>query len=212
MQAVAAASRILGGTDRAGGKVKIVVNGEALRDATVAPGEALRIDLSERLRAGDNQVELVPESGSGSMVAMTLATHWLPWAASSPRVSADLHYKVAFDRIEAQPGENIECSVEASRSQGFGMLLAEVGLPPGVEVDRSSLEQALDATGAHLYRYDVLPDRVVLYLWPDQTGSSLRFKFKARFPMEAKSAPSLLYDYYNPDAMTEVAPVLFHVR
>jgi hypothetical protein len=212
MQAVAAASRILGGSDRTGGKVRIVVNGEALRDATVAPGEALRIDLSERLRAGGNQVELVPESGSGSMVAMVLATHWLPWAASSPRVSSDLRYKVAFDRAEAQPGENIECWVEASRSQGFGMLLAEVGLPPDVEVDRSSLEQALHATGAHLYRYDVLPDRVVLYLWPDQKGSSLRFSFHARFAMQAKSAPSLLYDYYNPDAMTEAAPVLFHVR
>jgi uncharacterized protein YfaS (alpha-2-macroglobulin family) len=212
MKAVAAASRILGGTDRAGGKVGIVVNGEPLRDVTVAPGEALRIDLSDRLRAGANQVELIPESASGSMVAMVLATHWLPWAASSPRVSADLRYKVAFDRTEAQPGENIECSVEANRSQGFGMLLAEVGLPPGVEVDRSSLEQALHREGSRLYRYDVLPDCVVLYLWPGLTGSSLRFNFHARFAMQAKSAPSLLYDYYNPDAMTEAAPVLFHIR
>jgi len=74
------------------------------------------------------------------------------------------------------------------------------------------MEEALHDADSRLYRYDVLPDRVVLYLWPDKAGSSLKFRFRPRFAMEAKSAPSVLYDYYNPEAMTEAAPVLFHVR
>jgi hypothetical protein len=33
-----------------------------------------------------------------------------------------------------------------------------------------------------------------------------------RYRLEAMSAPSLVYDYYNPEANATVAPVLFSVR
>jgi len=38
------------------------------------------------------------------------------------------------------------------------------------------------------------------------------FQFHARFRMDAMSGPSLLYDYYNPDASASVAPVKFSVH
>jgi hypothetical protein len=33
-----------------------------------------------------------------------------------------------------------------------------------------------------------------------------------RYRIEAMSAPSLIYDYYNPEANAAVAPVLFNVH
>ena len=40
--------------------------------------------------------------------------------------------------------QEINCTVEAERIafRGYGMLLAEIGLPPGADVDRASLEKA----------------------------------------------------------------------
>lgn len=54
----------------------------------------------------------------------------------------------------------IECRVRAERIgfRGYGMMLGEVGLPPGADVDRESLEHVLQGNYS-LYRYDVLPDR-----------------------------------------------------
>jgi hypothetical protein len=90
------------------------------------------------------------------------------------------------------------------------MLLAEIGIPPGADVDRSSLEKATkDWT---ITSYDVLPDRVVLYLWPRAGGVTFDFKFRPRFGLKAKSAASTLYDYYNPEASVVVPPSLFKVR
>jgi hypothetical protein len=51
-------------------------------------------------------------------------------------------------------------AVDAERIgfRGYGMLLAEIGLPPGAAVDRSSLERAMKASGGDINQYDVLPD------------------------------------------------------
>ncbi|HEX5886630.1 MAG TPA: hypothetical protein VFY67_18960, partial [Pyrinomonadaceae bacterium] len=94
--------------------------------------------------------------------------------------------------------------------RGYGMLLAEIGLPPGAEVDRSSLETARkDWT---IMQYDVLPDRILLYLWPRAGGIKFDFQFRPRFGLAAKTAPSVMYDYYNPESRVVVPPVKFLVK
>jgi hypothetical protein len=96
--------------------------------------------------------------------------------------------------------------------RGYGMMLAEIGLPPGAEVDRASLEKAMTASGWDINQYDILPDRVVLYLWPHAGGVRFSFTFKFRCGLKALTAPSILYDYYNPLARAEVEPTEFLVR
>ena len=86
------------------------------------------------------------------------------------------------------------------------MMLAEVGLPPGAEVDRSSLEIASVSS------YEIQPDKVVFYLWPTAGGTSFSFDFRTRYRLEAMTAPSEIYDYYNPEARAVVAPLLFTAR
>ena len=62
-------------------------------------------------------------------------------------------------------------------------------------------------------RYEVEPDRVVLYLWPAGTEAvTTRFRFRPRFAMQAKAAPSALWDYYNPEARMEVTPEIFAIH
>jgi hypothetical protein len=95
--------------------------------------------------------------------------------------------------------------------RGYGMMLAEIGLPPGVEVDRASLESVIKDKSLGVDRYEMLPDRIVFYLWPEAGGVSFRFNIEFRSPMKAKSAPSVLYDYYNPEALTEAAPFQWSV-
>jgi hypothetical protein len=92
------------------------------------------------------------------------------------------------------------------------MLLAEVGLPPGADVDRASIERAMKEAGSGLSRYDILPDRLVFYLWPHAGGTRFDFKFRPRYGINALTAPSQIYDYYNPEARAVVAPTRFVIR
>jgi hypothetical protein len=125
-----------------------------------------------------------------------------------------LRLSVAYDRASAAVGEDVTCSVEAERvgHSGYGMLLAEVGLPPGAEVDRASLERTMKESGWAINSYDLLPDRLVVYLWPAGGGTRFTFKFRPRYGLDALTAPSQLYDYYNPEARAVVAPTRFVIR
>ena len=91
-------------------------------------------------------------------------------------------------------------------------MMAEIGIPPGADVDRSSLEMAMKESGWVINQYDVLPDRLVVYLWPYAGGSRFDFKFRPRFGLNAKSAASVLYDYYNPEARAVVPPATFKIQ
>ena len=130
------------------------------------------------------------------------------------RASDLLRLKVNFDKSNAKIGETDACRVDVERVgfRGYGMMVAEIGLPPGADVDRLSLDSAVAASGFTLSHYDILPDRIVAYLWPRAGGTGFSFNFRPRFAMKAKSAPSLLYDYCNPDARTVVAPAMFRVQ
>jgi len=219
MRAMADASAVLGNLSGSGRSIEVRVNGRIVK-LVMTPSnpkatDPIRVDVSAFLAAGDNRIELLPFTGMRSLLLMRFSvTHWLPWTQTQARSSPELRLAVGFDRLEANAGEPVRCSVKAERVgfRGHGMMLAEIGLPPGAEVDRSSLEAVVDSGSAGVDRYDVLPDRVVLYLWPTAGGVSFDFYLHARMAMAAKSGASVLYDYYNPEALSEVQPVRWVVR
>ncbi len=207
-------------------QAEILVNGKSATSVTVPPGNRLSppitVDLSPFVGIGVQQVEIRRPANSSISTAQLVMSHYRPWnafhvaEANSPETSVanSMLLKVKYDRSELKIREEVVCNVEASRigRYGQGMMLAEIGLPPGVEVDRASLETAARDSGYGINQYDVLPDRVVVYLWPQTGGTKFSFKFKLRYGIKAQSAPSLLYDYYNPEAKAVVAPTRFVVK
>jgi hypothetical protein len=85
-------------------------------------------------------------------------------------------------------------------------------LPPGVDVNRASLEAAMQSKETALCRYEIQPDRVVVYLWPAGRTARFQFEFRPRYGMNAQTAASELYDYYNVDVRATVRPTRFIVR
>ena len=223
MHAMADAAPILGAVGGGGGAVEVRANGHLVRSLVLSSdahaADPVVLDVSAFLQPGDNLMDLIPAAGvEGALLRLT-SSHWLPWTQPAPQPSPELRLAVAFDHnpagaIEASVGDSIRCSVKAERVgfRGYGMMLAEIGLPPGAEVERESLETVLSRASLGVYRYDVLPDRVVFYLWPEAGGASFDFTLRTRISMNAKSAASKLYDYYNPEALSEVAPLSWNIH
>ncbi len=206
------------------GQAEIFVNGKRASSAAIPPGGQLTnpitLDLSQFLTRGNNRVEIRRAAGATLVSVQLVETHYEPWEQGAAEQrgntgnSSALRLAVSYDKHDAKIGDEMTCNVVAERigHRGYGMMLAEIGLPPGADVDRASLEQAVKESGWSLNHYDVLPDRVIFYLWPLAGGVKFDFKFRSRYGIKAKTAPSVLYDYYNPEARAVVAPARFVVR
>ncbi len=122
---------------------QVIVNGQAV--STLAFPKAtelaspLVVDLSGQVRAGENHVEIRRSGTASPSSAQLVVSYYVPWPAESaegrrvtPGGSEALRYAVHFSKIEAHEDEPVECTVEAERVgfHGYGMMLAEVGLPP----------------------------------------------------------------------------------
>ena len=176
-----------------------------------------RADLTSYLSPGRHTITVRNRSAAPASVYVNSA-YYLSWndpaVAGSTVPSGDaesLRYGVKFDRTSAAVGDSIRCAVHVERVgyRGYGMVLAEVGLPPGADVDRASLDAAVESAGWEVQSYEIQPDRVVFYVWPRGGGSDFSFLLKPRFAMSAASAESILYDYYNPEARASVPPARF---
>ncbi|HEU5132901.1 MAG TPA: hypothetical protein VFT26_12385, partial [Pyrinomonadaceae bacterium] len=161
----------------------IVVNGNRMQTVQLDHrlNNPVTVNITEFLKAGKNSVEFKRLDGLPFASVQAVANYYVPWSETKPannHSTNDLRLQVQFDKTAAKINEDVTCRVEAARVgfRGYGMLLAEIGIPPGAEVDRSSLEKA--SKDWTINRYDVLPDRVVFYLWPKAGGVSFDFKFR----------------------------------
>ncbi|MBN2318610.1 MAG: carboxypeptidase regulatory-like domain-containing protein [Acidobacteria bacterium] len=178
------------------------------------------VDISEFIHPGENSIVIKDGEALSGASLQAVADYYIPWdgipAIEFTRTGQlrALRLSVRFDKTEARIGDEIRCEVQAERigSRGWGMMLAEIGLPPGADVDRGVLDHAIRNSGRDISKYEVLPDRLVLYLWPRAGGTNLTFSFRPRFAMKARSAPSILYDYYNPEAESSVTPSDFIIH
>jgi hypothetical protein len=204
-------------------EARIFVNGRLTKTVAIPKEKRstgpIYLDLTGSIATGRNKIEIQIAKAIALAGAQASANYYVPWnmaadrEASKPEGRQALHLAVHFDKTQARPGEPIDCQVEVERvgRQGWGMMLAEIGVPPGADVDRGSLESAVAASGSELNHYEVLPDRIVVYVWPRAGGTKFHFSFKPRFEMRAYGAPSTLYDYYNPEAYVAIAPEMFHI-
>lgn len=58
----------------------------------------------------------------------------------------------------------------------------------------------------------VRPDGVVFYLWPRAADAEFDFVFRLRFAIRARTAPSVVYGFCNPDERLTLAPVAVTVQ
>lgn len=199
--------------------LRVSVNGTALPDVPVAADriEPVIVDLTSRLSPTTNSIE-VSGTSNGPLMTQIVGTHYIDWRDSKstnadvgPSRALKLDYKC--DRSNPAVMEEVTCSVNAERIgfQGYGMLLAEIGTPPGADISRESLEAAMQSDWS-LSRYDILPDRIVLYMWSKAGGTRFNFRFRPRYGINAQTPASIVYDYYNPEAHATVAPLRFTTK
>lgn len=209
-------------------QIEILLNGNLIQNLTVAPGQItpITIDLKDKLNTTANTLQ-IRSANDSPVMTQVVQSHYIDWrdaelegrnprlskGATNTNTSRQIRLDYKCDRQTAAIMQEISCAVETERVgfKGYGMLLAEIGIPPGADVSRESLQAAMDADWS-LSRYDVLPDRIIFYMWSKPGGMRINFKFRPRYGINANTPASVIYDYYNEEAKATVAPLRFEVK
>jgi hypothetical protein len=191
--------------------VEVLVNGASAARLELPGGSSVQgpvtLDVAKFLKPGvANEVSLRTPAGRLGAQARFTAWWYEPW--KGPRTSDQLAFEVRYSTAETVPNQAVRCDVTVSRPsfRGYGMVIAEIGLPPGAEVDRGTLDDA------KVDSYEVAPDHVTVYVWPLANDTRFSLTFRPRYAIRAVTAPSVLYDYYNPDARVVLPPVALVVK
>lgn len=206
---------LLGGSEPGGGKgnakVTIEANGAAIPSLAITPENSdvfHLVSLREHVRSGGNKVSLTM-TGEGNLAYQIVATHFVPWGSHAlgkeePAMSIELRYDARQVRKDALL--RVDALVRYNRPGSARMVVVDLGIPPGFELDPVSFEE-MKASG-RLQRYSLTGRQVILYFEEVLHEKALDFSYtlRAKYPVRAKTPVSAVYPYYEPEARAEARP------
>ncbi len=207
-----------GGGAEAEGEIQVRVNGQDAGAFRVTPADSdvLRIiDATPLSHAGANEV-VVNFAGRGSLMYQVVGRHYIQWSelGREPEGSEPIGIRVAYDKTTLAVNDEVTCTVEVeNRAPGnFGMVLVDIGVPPGFQPLPETIEALVQQK--KIAKYSSTSRQLTFYLDELKRGQPLRlqFKLKATFPMHAVAPQSRVYYYYNPSTDAVTRPVEMQVN
>ncbi|MFO0571558.1 MAG: hypothetical protein U0263_38370 [Polyangiaceae bacterium] len=214
MRALLAEARSVPASDQS---VSILVNGKEAKTLRIAKGarEVHQLaDLAALAKSGENVIEL-EASGAGDLSYQLVGTHYLPLAGpGSSKTPPALALGVSYSPATGDVGGEVRCKAQLDwhRTGTVSMVLAELGVPPGFEVEGDDLEALV--RDKVIDRYETGTRGVTMYV-PSLEASKrveIQYRLRAVSPSAALAPASRAYPYYEPDAGMETKPVLVTAR
>jgi hypothetical protein len=206
-----------GGGSDAEGQVIVMVNGQKAGEfqLTAADNDVLRqVDASSLLREGDNEV-LVSFAGKGAPAYQVVSRYYVPWDQVQEKpLKAPISIDVAYDKTRLAVDEEVGCTVTVSNHApgDFGMVVVDLGVPPGFTPQRETLQQLVAAK--QISKFSTTARQITLYIDKLEMNKPLKVSFKltATLAMHAQAPASKVYNYYNPETQALAKPVTLTVR
>jgi hypothetical protein len=163
---------------------------------------------------GNNEVQ-IDLAGGGNLMYQVTTRYYLPWdqVPPTPLGSAPITIDLSYDRTDLAVNDEVTVDVGVWLNQPgvVKIALIDLGVPPGFTVLTEDLNRLVEE--GLIARYELTGRQVIVYLEDFSSEAPLYFSYRlrARFPMRARTPPSVAYDYYNPDRLAMRAPLVVTV-
>jgi hypothetical protein len=150
--------------------------------------------------------------GERQLQYQVVSDFYLPWAEAmaSAAVAVDqpMRIDVTYDRTELEVNDllGVRAEVELLTPGEAGTVIVDLGIPPGFVPVTEDLQALVDS--GQVQRYELTGRQIILYLTNVRSGEVYSFNYRllARYPLQAQTAPSQVYDYYTPDQRASEPP------
>ncbi len=182
--------------------VVVLHNGKKVNEIKVDKNNAdvmQQIDLNENLK-DENTVE-IQLKGEGNFLYEITSAYYIPWKdlprQPMPLFSIDVNY----DRKQLTINDlvNVDVSIKLLKSGTAQMVMIDLGIPPGFEVQTPTLDEYVNKKT--IQKYNLTSRQIIVYIESISSDKPLKLSYslKAKYPVKAKVQSSRVYEYYNTD-------------
>lgn len=196
-------------TETVNAKVTVALNGAPVSELAVTPEDCdvMRlVDLGEQTKAGNNTVALTIE-GEGSMLYQVVGRFYTPWSAAQP-VQEPMSIEVAYDKTQLAVNDVVTARVKVTNNRpgAAQMIIVDLGIPPGFEVQTADLEKLVE--DKTIQKYEMTGRQIIVYFERIAGSGVIEFQYglRAKFPLRAQTPSSRVYEYYNPENEGTASP------
>jgi len=167
------------------------------------------IDLKGLTEKGPNAVSL-RFKGKGALMYQVVGRYYMPHK-DKPAVPAQPPMTITMDydrtNLATEDIINVTATVMNNRPARAKMILVDLGLPPGFTLIPDKLATMID--NKTIEKYSTTGRQIIVYLRELEGGQEMQIKYQlmAKYPLRAKTAKAVVYEYYNPTIRAEAAPV-----
>ncbi len=173
---------------------------------------AQAVDVTALTGPGVNQVEIDADGDLRASVQVT-GRYYLPWDRVPPETQPPLEIEVRYDRTEMARNEPLKARARmAYHGEGTFMVIVDLGIPPGFDVDREPFEEMVREKT--IDKYTLAGRQIALYFGRVAKGRQFEFEYtlRPRFPLRATVPVSSVYEYYTPEQRGSSRPSRLSVR
>jgi 5-hydroxyisourate hydrolase-like protein (transthyretin family) len=191
------------------------VNGKEAKTDTVTEKDAdvmRQFDLKDHLKAGRNEVE-IEVKGETALTYQVVARHFEPWGKRPEAEKPVLEINVAYDREKLSTKDLLKAkaTLRYHGREQTAMVIVDLPVPPGFSVDRGDFAEMV--ASKKIDRFSVTARQVTLYLGAVKPGAEQVFEYalRPRYPIKAKTAAAVAYEYYTPANRAAARPAAIEV-
>ncbi len=182
-------------------QIVVTMNGEKIVNLRVNKDNAdvmHQIELTDYLDK-ENSVE-ISVTGEGNFLYELTRAYYIPWNQLPRPQQPPFTIDVDYDRTKLSINDivNVDVEIQLKRPGTAQMVMIDLGIPPGFEVQTPTLDELVDKK---IQKYSITPRQLIIYL--DEVSSlkpvELSYSLKAKYPIKAKVRSSRVYEYYNSD-------------
>ena len=166
---------------------------------------------------GANAVEIRFE-GKGGLAYQVVGSYFLPWDKKPE--NEPLSINVAYDRTHLAQDDiaTAIATIKNNLPKTANMVMVDLGIPPGFDLLTEDLqdyqEKSASKKSGRLEKFNLTATQAILYFDAFAPGDTvtLRFRLRAKYPIRARTFPSRVYEYYNPEVSSVARPVQLEVH
>lgn len=196
--------------------VDVILNGDLVSKVEIRPSNSdvvQMVDLRSAMKPGKNTVTIAARGGANTMY-QAVGRWYLPWREGTPVTGEEpMNLTLTYDRTHLTTEDVVTAKVNlvSNDTKPVFQTIVDLGIPPGFEVDRSSLDALREKK--LIDKYTLTGRQITIYVQDLAPKKPLTFSYalKARLPIKAKSPKSTAYQYYTPGKRADAPPVDFVV-